>query len=164
MSYETGFFIAIVLKIYELLMFTFMVNSQYQRNLNKIGLRLSWLTFEPKEMEAKDYQNKSSKVFYKSIIYIAYNFCHIFFSWLYIGYYLINLLWHFSKDRGVPQNIKELRWKLRNQNLTKDEVIIEFSKIKNLNQEQIEVLKLKVEEQLMENPGYKSSDNKASSF
>ena len=53
-SYEAGVGIALLLWAYNAIMLIVNVNSQFERNLNRIGQRLSWLTFAPKAMESED--------------------------------------------------------------------------------------------------------------
>lgn len=49
-SYESGLLIAFLLFIYGTANVFVQLNSRMERNLNKVGMRLSWLSLNPKEM------------------------------------------------------------------------------------------------------------------
>lgn len=53
-SYESGLVIAFLLWFIGTIHTLVLINSKLQRNLIKIGQRLSWITLTPKPMEGED--------------------------------------------------------------------------------------------------------------
>ena len=62
-DYETGIFFAFLLWLYNAVMIVISVNSRLERNLNRMGQRLSWFTLTPKPLERDDLsRSTTSKV------------------------------------------------------------------------------------------------------
>lgn len=123
------------------------VNSTAEKNLNKLGERYSWLTLKPMSMSKSKSKSKSNfdMSFYGKVgkfLFIAIvQGLFIFLSWLNVLFFICKAIYIVSKDYGAPKEIKDFRWKLKNQNLTFDELILELIKIKGLNKDDFEKIK-----------------------
>ena len=117
-TYEVGVAIAFLLWAYNAVMLIVSVNSLLERNLNKIGQRLSWLTLMPKEMEPEDLKRSTLAKVLKYLFIVGIGLPFVLTSWLYILLAVAGMLYRWSKDSGAPQAVREMRWKLRNLDLT----------------------------------------------
>lgn len=50
-------------------------------------------------------------------------------SWLYVAYVIGFVLYRRSRDAGAPQAVREFRWKLRNTDMTFDQIVMALMKI-----------------------------------
>lgn len=154
MEYFSGVIAAMAIKFYQIVMLVISLNSTRHRNFRKIGLRLSWLNLEPKVMETGDYNPKTSYLMFKAFMILAYGFINILFSWVFVLYWICIMAWQFSKRSGMPQALKEFGWRINNIEMTKDQVIDEFTKVENLTPEKIETFKSEVEARLKNSPKF----------
>jgi hypothetical protein len=53
-------------------------------------------------------------------------------SWLQVAMWVGMFLWQLHKDQGAPNSIKEYRWKMKNIDMTRDQIIQELIKIDNV--------------------------------
>jgi len=65
----------------------------------------------------------------KFLLIASFGFALIFLSWVQVAMTIGMIFWKWSKDSGAPQNIKEFRWKMRNIDLTRDQVMEELAKV-----------------------------------
>ena len=119
-SYESGLLIAFLLFIYGTSNVFVQVNSRMERNLNKVGMRLSWLTLNPKKMTSDTDNPSLSKKLFKFFIFAFFGFIMIFLSWIQVFLFVAGFVYCFKKDSCAPQFVKEYRWKLKNVDMTFD--------------------------------------------
>ncbi len=119
-SYESGLLIAFLLFIYGTSNVFVRVNSRMERNLNKVGMRLSWLTLNPKEMTSETDNPSFSKKLFKFILIAFFGFVIIFLSWVQVFLFVAGFVYRYNKDSGAPEYVKEYRWKLKNVDMTFD--------------------------------------------
>lgn len=122
-SYEVGVGVAFLLWAYSAIMLVVSVNSQFERNLNRFGQRLSWLTLTPKAMEPKDQTRSTAAKIFKYLFVVGFGLPFILTSWLYVLLAVGSIIYRLSRDAGAPQAVKEFRWRMRNQELTFDQLI-----------------------------------------
>lgn len=140
-SYENGLLISFLLYLYQMITVLMTINSTAEKNLNKIGERHSWLTLKAKPMSKDDF----NRPFYKSILrflFIAlWQGIFIFLSWVNIFLFVCLTVYKISQDYGAPREVKDFRWKIKNQNLTFDELIYEIIKLRGMDKESFEDVK-----------------------
>ena len=126
--YGLGVLLAFLLWLWNAVYILITVNSMYERNLNKIGQRLSWVTFTPKPLDA-DYVGRSAVGrLGKYILIVGLGLPFILLSWFNVLLAIGMLIYRRGKDAGVPVAIKELRWKMRNVDMSFDQIVREMMK------------------------------------
>lgn len=133
-DYESGILVALLFWIFYAGSILVSINSQVERNLNKIGQRLSWITLTPKLMTIDDVNHSVAFKIMKYLFVIGIAFAFIFLSWAYIIVTIVLIIYKFFKDFGAPQTIREFRWKLKNSNLTFEQLIKELMKVSEVDE------------------------------
>lgn len=128
-SYENGLAIAFFLWLIGTIHMLVSINSKLQRNLNKIGQRLSWITLSPKPMEAEDLSRSTFSKTVKFIFIAGIGLVSVLLSWLYVAMFFGTFIYKRIKDAGAPQAVREFRWKLRNADLSFDQLAKELMKV-----------------------------------
>lgn len=119
-TYENGLILAFLIWIIGIVANIIQSNSMMQRNLKKIGKRIGFWGITDIDYSKQSPWYKGFKFFF---IYILLPIPFLFLSWLYVGMVGLQYLYNLKKDMGAPQSIKEFRWRLRNIDLTFDELI-----------------------------------------
>lgn len=89
---------------------------------------MSWLTLTPKQLDG-DYKNGSPlRRVGKFALIAGVNFPFIFSSWLYVFLVVVTAIYNFSKAIGKPQALKEFQWRLKNVDMTFDQIVKEMLK------------------------------------
>ncbi|MBS1191387.1 MAG: hypothetical protein H6R10_3179 [Rhodocyclaceae bacterium] len=127
-DYETGIFVAVLLWLYNAVMIVVSVNSRLERNLNRMGQRLSWFTLTPKAMEPEDLARSTTSKIFRYLLVVGIGLPFVLLSWLNVGLAVATILYRRAKDSGAPQAVREFRWKLRNTDLTFDQLVRESMK------------------------------------
>ncbi len=128
-SYENGLGIAFILWVVGNINVLVMINSKLQHNLNKIGDRLSWLTLTAKPMNEDDIKRSNLSRVFKFIFIAGIGLLSVLLSWLYVALFVGAFIYRRVKDAGAPQAIREFRWKMRNIDMSFDQLIKEIMKI-----------------------------------
>lgn len=128
-DYETGIFFAFLLWLYNAIMIVVSINSRLERNLNRIGQRLSWLTLMPKPLEPDDLSRSTTSKVLRYLLVVGIGLPFILLSWLNVALSVATILYRRAKDSGAPQTVREFRWKLRNTDLTFDQLVRESMKV-----------------------------------
>lgn len=145
MDYETGIFVAFLTWVYGLTMMVVNVNSQMNKNLQKIGLRISWLNYSVKQLTYEEQFRPLWRHVLKFLLIAAIGVPFIFLSWLQVAISVGLIIYKKSKDSGVPMAMKEYRWKMNNLGMSQDQVIEESMKahgmpLENFAEHKAEVL------------------------
>lgn len=127
-TYETGVFVAFLIWAYIAIFLIISINSTLENNLNKIGQRISWLTLTPKIMDSDDKSTRLRSVL-KYLLITGLGLPFILLSWLYVVWCAGCVFYSKVKDSGAPQTIKEYRWKMRNIEMSFDQIIKEMMKV-----------------------------------
>lgn len=146
--YEFGVEVAFFLWLYRMVRVVVNANSRASGNLRRVGMRYSWLSGEVKELSYSDYHRTFLGKSFRFFLLILLSLPWILFSWFYVFYIVVTLLHVASKARGTPREIAELRWRLKNINLTFDEMI-EWLKIASRDTRSTYELKKLVQTQMM---------------
>lgn len=104
------------------------INSRLERNLNKIGQRLSWITLTPKPMDAEDTNRSTLSKVMKFFLITSIGLPFILLSWLQVVMFIGTFAYKRIKDAGAPQIVREFRWKLRNIDMSFDQLAKELMK------------------------------------
>lgn len=127
--YESGLLIAFLHWCVSTVWIVIVLNSQMSRNLRKIGMRLSWSTLLPVPLTQKDRRRGVlSSVALFSLFSIAKLFT-VLFSWLYVAGVAAVMAYAWFKQHGRPQEIREFQWKLRNLDMSFDDIAAGMHKL-----------------------------------
>lgn len=152
--YEDGLAFAFLLWAYSVVSSIIQINSRFERNLNQIGQCLSWVTFTPRPMSASDYTRKWPMSCLKFAVIQCIGLVLALTSWLYVALFLWSIASRIWNDRGAPPAVKELRWKLRNLDMTFDDVAEAFFKAGAKEGVDLDQFKFELREELREQRGY----------
>lgn len=122
-DYETGLLLAFLLWLYNVITSIVVINSRFERNMNKIVQRFSWLTMTMKWMDADDLKRSALMKFVKFSFLQFLGLLFVLTSWLSVLSTIGQIIYRMSKDSGAPQKIKEFRWKMKNMDMTFDQVV-----------------------------------------
>lgn len=128
-SYEFGLLIAFLLWLWTVVNALVLINSRLERNLNRIGQRLSWLTLTPTAMSAEDLNCSQLRKAAKFLLIFGTGLPFVFASWLYVALVAGTVMYRKSKDAGAPQAVREFRWKLKNTDMSFDQLVKELMKV-----------------------------------
>ena len=78
---------------------------------------------------------------WKFIFIVVWQGLFVFLSWINVFINVVAIIYRLSKDNGVPREVKEFRWKLRNRDLTFDEIVKEIIKVRGLDESNFEQIK-----------------------
>lgn len=130
--YETGILAALVLWLYSTVSMFIRKNSMMEKNLNRIGRQISITGLGVSDMKYP--KEAAGKTFAKQALIAALGLLFVLSSWLYVVISGGMIAYALFKDLGVPQSIKEWRWKLKNLDMTFDEMIKEIVKQEGLDE------------------------------
>lgn len=128
-SYEGGLALALLLWLIGNINVIISINSRLEKNLNRFGQRLSWLTLTPKPMKAEDANRSTVSSVIKFILIAAIGIPFTLLSWLHVALYVGTFVYKRMKDAGAPQTVREFRWKLRNTEMSFDQIVKETMKV-----------------------------------
>jgi len=128
-DYETGLLLAFLLWLYNAVAIVVSVNSRLERNLNRMGQRLSWLTLMPKPMDVEDRSRSTLSKVFRYLFIVGIGLPFVLLSWLYVVLAAGGIIYKRTKDFGAPQVVREFRWKMKNTDLTFDRLIKELMKV-----------------------------------
>lgn len=129
MTYENGVGVALLLWLFNAIMIVVNVNSRMNRNLNKVSQRLSWLSFAAKSMNRDDLSRPWWKSLLKYLLIVGFNLVFTLTSWLYVAGVVAMFVYSKSKDSGAPEAIRAYRWKLKNVDMSFDDMVREVMKL-----------------------------------
>lgn len=138
MGYEDGLVVALLLWIWNAIMIIVMINSKMERNINRIGQRLSWTTLEPEPMKASDIHRPFLSSAGKYLLIIGIGFVFSFLSWAAVALKMGSLIYRWGKNYGKPQAVREFEWKLKNMDMPFDQIIKESMKVSDIDPKEFE--------------------------
>lgn len=128
LSYENGVSVAFMLWLASIVIILVSINSRYEKNLNKIGQRLSWLSLNPKAMDAEELERSMFRKIFKFLFIAGIGLPIVLLSWLYVAWFVGTNVYHRAKDAGAPQAVREFRWKMKNTDMSFDQIVREMIK------------------------------------
>ena len=140
-SYENGLIFSFLFYCYYIFNLLMSINSIAEKNLNKVGERISWLSLKPKWMTSSDFNRPFYKTALKFIWVLIWQGLFIFLSWLNVFINIGYMIYRYSQDSGAPQSVKDFRWKIKNYEMTFDELVLEVMKLKEIPSEEFDLVK-----------------------
>jgi len=140
-GYLLGVLLALILWLWNAIAIVIVVNSRFERNLNRIGQRVSWLSLTPTQMEASDSSRSTLASIGRYLLVVGITFPFIFLSWLNVALAAAMIFYRWRKDSGVPQVVREARWKMRNIDMSFDQLVRELMKISEIDPSDFEEYK-----------------------
>jgi hypothetical protein len=112
--YLVGCAVAFVVGIICLFIRIFSGLTAYSYNLRKIGLRISWTYGSLKEISENDMGNNFLGFILKLVLSVIACACNSITSWIIVIVIPFIVLWRLAKSIGVPRDVRDARWRLRN--------------------------------------------------
>ena len=125
-TYENGVLLAFLLFLYGTLNVLIKINSTMEKNLNKVGMRISWLTLNPKDMTSATDNPSFLYKFLKFVGISLFGLALVLLSWIQVFGFIGLYLYRLNQDYGAPTYIKNYRWNLRNIDMSFDMVAKEM--------------------------------------
>lgn len=125
--YEAGVGVAFLLWAVAQVRLLVALHSQLEMNLRKVGLRHSWLTMTPKPASPGDWPQGFGGKSLKFALLSFLGLVGVLLSWLSVAAFVWQSLHGLAKDWGAPVVVREMRWRLRNQGLTKELIAEAFA-------------------------------------
>ena len=122
--YEWGTVIAFFLWCYWVIVIVINAHSRLAKNLAKVDLRISWFSQQP---VPKEDRAGFGWALGKCIFMLFSLVISMLLSWVSVAFSVGMIFYNKSKSAGMPAAIREARWKLRNIDLTRDQVIALFA-------------------------------------
>jgi len=124
--YLVGVLIMLIYWVFQSIWLIILINSMYEKNLNKIYQRISWSTYRIKLIESLDeLRTPKYKKIFKYILVISISFLSVFLSWITVFFTIIGIYFIHYKSLGRPECVKNYHWKLKNIDMTYDKIIEE---------------------------------------
>ena len=101
-------------------------------------------------MEASDQSRPFWKSFGKFLLIAAIGLPFVLLSWVQVFLYIGMAIYRKSKDAGAPQSVKEFRWRMRNVDMTFDEIIKELLKLNGKDLSEFDATKAAVIQEMRE--------------
>jgi hypothetical protein len=126
-DYEIGMVWSFILCLLESINRFNFLNSQFSRNLRKVGIRLKWSNGMPTMMEFTDLLPSKIHTTFKIFLFFIIGCFYVFLSWIYVVYSLFTWIKFFYKNNfNIPEVIKIARFKLKNSDMDFDEVLLQI--------------------------------------
>lgn len=121
--YESGVIVALLIWAWQSVNLLILVNSRMERNLNRVGQRFSWIHLQPKNMNRPEKGGPLYISAAKYIFIVLFQLMFVALSWLQVFAFAVMVAHRITKDAGAPPEVKELRWKLRNQEMSFEQIV-----------------------------------------
>lgn len=126
--YESGLLLAFALWLFSSVELIVRVNSQLERNLNRIGQRHSWLSGAVKRIEPGR-RTGMLRAIGKYLLIVLTGLPFVLLSWLYVALIVGQFAWRWSKNAGAPPAMREMRWKMRNLDMSFEQLAQSLHKL-----------------------------------
>lgn len=126
--YESGVVAALLLWCAAQVRLLIALNSQLERNLRKVRMRHSWTTLTAKPSEPGEWPAGFAAKMLKFTLLSVVGLVGTLFSWLSVATYIGSVIYVKSKDAGAPAEVRELRWRMRNQDMTREQIAESMAK------------------------------------
>lgn len=140
-TYEAGVFLAVLLWLWSTLSVLVSINSLMNRNLKKIGQRLSWLSLQPKPISHGEILHGGMRKTLRFLFLCGIGLPFVLLSWIYVAYSISYILYRWRKDAGAPQAVREFRWKMKNIDMSFDQIVKEMMKANDQDLSELEMVK-----------------------
>lgn len=148
--YETGVAVAFLLWAVGMVVLIASLHSTYERNLNKIGMRLSWAKMAPKEMSSDDLNQSWILKLTKATSVLGLGLVGALLSWITVVAQVGSFLYARVKDSGAPQAVKDYRWKMKNMDMSFDQIVVEIMKVTDQSPESFREVRDQMRQELLE--------------
>lgn len=146
-TYENGLTVALLIWFLGFIRIILIANSKTQKNLKLVGKRMSYNLGMIVDYDF-NYESKVWKIFKFFFFNIVLSLPFVLFSWGYVLFICTSYLYVLVKDLGAPQSVKEFRWKIRNLDMSFDQMIKELMKMDDQNPNDFEKIKKEMIEHL----------------
>lgn len=125
--YGTGVLFAFLIWITQLVLLFVQSQSQMAKNLKRVGLRQSWEGGRLVEIDPS--QGFGWKVG-KFLLFAIAGILSLLLSWLCVAWFLGHYFYNRSKQKGAPEYVRNFQWKLKNMDMSKEQIEMEIQHLK----------------------------------
>lgn len=140
-TYENGLSVALLIWLLGFIRIILVANSKTQKNLKLVGKRMSYNLGMIVDYDFK-YESIGWRIAKFFFFNVVLSLPFILFSWGYVLFICASYIYVFFKDFGAPQSVKEFRWKMRNVDMSFDQMIKELMKVQDQNPDDFEKIKM----------------------
>lgn len=134
-SYETGVFIAAIIWFCQTVFLLVVINSRINKNLKRVGMRLSWVSLKPKAMTKKEMQGSKVWPAFKFLLICGLGMAGIVAGWISVVLTTCLFLYVRWLSLGMPVAMREYWWKMKNLDMDSDRIISEMMKSQGIDPE-----------------------------
>ncbi len=134
-SYGTGVFIAAIIWFCQMVFVLVVINSRIGKNLKKIGMRVSWVSLEPKAMTKKEMQGGKVWPAFKFLLFCVFGLATVAAGWISVAISACLFLYVRWLSLGMPVAMREYWWKMKNLDMSSDRVVSEMMKSQGIDPE-----------------------------
>lgn len=150
-SYENGLILALLMWFWGFISVILRSNSLLSKNLKKIGKKISWFDLSITDITYNDAKISTFKrVVFFILWWVALPFLFVFTSWVYVFVVIFVFAYRLKKDFGAPQAYKEFRWKLKNIDMSFEQIIKEMMIASNQDLSEFDKVKEEITQDMQE--------------
>lgn len=149
-DYGTGVAVAFLFWLLNVFLSLVAINSRLERNMNKVGQQYSWLTMTMRPMSEDDEKRSTLMKIVKFTLLQLIGLVWCLTSWLSVAMVAGQYIYRWSKDSGAPQSVKEYRWKMKNMDMSFDQILKEMMKLTDMDPTGFDNFKRETIEELKE--------------
>lgn len=124
--YETGLGVALLWWLWSSINLLVSINSRTQRNLRRVGMRLSMVSLESRQMSEADWNRSWIGSTFRFLLVTGVGLALTLLSWVYVFCAAATFVYRLQKRSGRPAAVREFEWKLRNLDLSFDQIAKEM--------------------------------------
>ena len=135
--YELGLLIALAMWLFGQALLIASLNSTFATNVQRLGMRISWSTLRPRPAERPDHTGLTIGKFFKWFLLAVAGLLWALTSWLAVVSFVGLVLYNISQAVGMPQALKEWKWRMKNQLLSQADLVTGTLQASGIGQEEI---------------------------
>lgn len=126
--YEAGVLAAFLIWLMRIGWMIIVPHTKFSRNLRRVGMCVSWATGRPRPMDEADRSRGVVAHSLRLLLLACMQLPFVLLSWISVGLTLGAFVVSLLRDLGKPQELKAAFWRLRNVELSFDEIVSELYK------------------------------------
>lgn len=101
-------------------------HTQIDRNLRRVGMCVSWATGKPRLLTHKDRARSWIGSCLRYLLVVGFQLPFVLLSWVQVAWWGAIYLRALLNDRGRPSELREFEWRLRNVDMSFEQLAREF--------------------------------------
>jgi hypothetical protein len=124
--YELGVGVAVLMWAMGQITALLLSSKIYRENLKLVGLAPSVVDGKPVEVDAKYFDRPLYIRLLIQLFFSIIGLATTLLSWIYVVLAVAMVVRHVIRDLGVPSEIAQFRWRLKNQLMSRDQILSGF--------------------------------------